>query len=401
MIQRVGKAWGMFSFGFQVVIIRIKRLKQQSLITILSISLVSSIFIGITFGSDTIQRNLVSETLNSVIIDMNIRIKGDDNFDCVNLKDLTKNISNINNVDRVIIKLFPNIDRFRESFILSPFSKFSVLGNKFNDQKTTLFGFSNKDLAFYQQRIQTMLKIPMTTLSFGESIISNYTANRLSLQEGDFFYVHYLMDSELESSYKFKVGSIWDITHTHQVFKDISQIPTDKIHETPVFTDFVLMEESTYLNMMKTFFSNVSNSTILNHGIMSVFVDHALMLDHNNYTMIVDQFSQLKKSILRSIERSLPPNMEMIWQSSLEKEIEIVAVQISHTVFSFTLFGLLIISLVLILYFIMIHSKTRHLKHFYGVVRLRGVKVSNIYYFFLFEGTLLGVFAVNHNKIQY
>jgi len=390
MIQKIGKVRGMISFGFQVVITRIKRLKRQSLITTLSISLVSSIFIGITFGTDTIQRNLISETLNSGITDINIRIMGEDDFDNINLKEITGKISNIDNVDRVIIKLFPRIDSSEESFSIS---HNSILENESNAQKTGLFGFSKEDLDFYQQKILSELKTQITTLNFRETIISSYTANKLTIQVGDFFYVNHFLDSKLESSYILKVGSIWDITNTHKVSQDISQIPTDNIHETTILTDFVLMGEDSYFNMMSTFFPDFSNGTIFNHGIISVFIDQAPLLEHNNFTMVMDQFSQLKISILRSIERSLPSNMEIILISSLEKEIEIVVRQLSHTVFSFTLFGLLIISLGLILLFIIVYTKVQDLKRFFGIMRLRGLNVASIYSFFLFEGCLLGILA--------
>lgn len=387
-------------FGLEMALIRMKRLKAQTLITTLTIAIITSVSLSLTWGTTLIQINMISNSLDSILTDYNVRIIDDDSDD-INIQELADIFSNNSNIERTIIKLFPNPEIFAGSFFLSRKSTEFDLPEKQNiDFFTTLFGFSNSDFEYYQNKINQAIGIELIELQANDTIISSVTAKKLNLTVGDSLFLHHqnisnssdiLNNNASQTSYCVKIVKIWDLTSTDEVFNDITEIPIQRIHEIPKITDFVIMGTQTYLNCINHFFQDPSNTTILNNGIIAVFINHEFLIDRNNITSMIDRYSQITNNLWLGIEYWEPVNTEIILSSYLENEITAIIVKISDSTFNFVLLGVLFLCLLLIFYLIYVQLRIHQSRHHIGLLKLRGVSNFFIYSNHLSEGVVQGL----------
>ncbi len=387
-------------FGLEMTLIRMRRLKVPTLIATLTIAMITSITLSLTWGTTLIQTNMVSDSLDSILTDYNVRIIDEDSSD-INIQGLAEIFSNNSDVERAIIKLFPNPEIFNGSFLLSRNSTVNLPETQ-NDFFTTLYGFSSLDFEYYQHIIKQAIGIELIDLNDNDTIVSSVTAKRLNLTVGDSLYLYHqdmpnssstLEDNSSQTSYCVKVVKIWDLTVADEVFNDITEIPIQRLHEIPKITDFVIMGTQTYLNCINYFFQDVSNTTILNNGIISVFTNHESLINRNNITSLIDRSSQITNSLWLGIEYWKPVNTEIIWSSNLENEITTIFVKISDSTFNFVLFGILLICLLLVFYLIFVQLRIYQSKHHLGLLRLRGASNFLLYSNYLSEGGIQGVFG--------
>ncbi|MFX0170476.1 MAG: FtsX-like permease family protein [Candidatus Hodarchaeota archaeon] len=388
--------------GLEMAFFRMRKLKVTTTIIIINVTIISSLLVSLTWGTSIIQINMISNSFNSILTDFNVRIIDEDSPD-INIQELRDSIMLINNVEKAIIRLFPNPEFFSGSFFLSQNTTFNQSKAQNTNYFPIILGFSSSDFEFYQDLINQATNIKSIELNDNETVISSITAKRLNLTLGDSLFLQHqntsiqsnmLKNTSSRNVYPLKIVEIWNLTTIiNEVLSDIMEIPVKEIHDIPKFTDFVLIGNHTYLNCMNNFFPNFSIKTILNNGIISIFINHESLIDRKNITSMVDRYTKIRNSLGMNIEDLKPLNTEIIWSSNLEQEINMINIAISDSTFKFVLFGSLLICLLLFFYFIFIQQKIHQSRHFFGIIRLRGGKKSLIYTNFLSEGVFFGLFG--------
>ena len=91
--------------GLEMVFLRMKRMRGSTFIAILTISLITSISLSLTLGTTLIQINMISNSLDSVLTDYNVRIIDEDSSD-INIQALADIFSNNSDFSFYLVACF-------------------------------------------------------------------------------------------------------------------------------------------------------------------------------------------------------------------------------------------------------------------------------------------------------
>ncbi|MFW9992222.1 MAG: FtsX-like permease family protein [Candidatus Odinarchaeota archaeon] len=383
------------SFNPGMVLTRLWRLKAQTLLMVIGISMTIASLLALTAGSNLVQVNMISDVFNSIVTDIDIRMIGENDGPETAIEELVSDLANTNQVTGVITKLFPNPEVFNGSLFVSNRSGNSILGN---DPIIGLFGFSGPDLDIYQARIQQASNqhlTGLTTLQNNEAIISSQSAKRLDVDTGKTIFIHE-QDRDNQSTGHYTgvtVARIWNIAANDSIFSDFVRVPGIASRGNLEITDFVLVNRQTYINIANNLYPEISNQTVTINGIISVFIDHESLVDRTNLSTMVDRYVQVANNVSAVIERLRPSEITIIWESNLAPQVMALNQQLTGATFTYTLFGMVLMFLPIVIYFILVQRKIFQSKHHFGVMMLRGGTVTGVYSSFLFEGCLVGFFA--------
>ncbi|MFW9855884.1 MAG: FtsX-like permease family protein [Candidatus Thorarchaeota archaeon] len=364
-----------------------KRRQSITIMIVLLVAFISSIIVGLTTGISTVQLSMVSDDLDSISIDFNLRIINRDS-PITNITEIVNGLATTSYVEKVFVKLVPNPEVFPGLFLLSrdtilDRSGFNVLPIGVSGLNYEYFNYLNDVTIDYSRLIG---------LDKDETIISSTTATRLNLTIGDSLFLHYESpnDSTSQTSYKLTIRDIWNLVPSDDAFLEITKLSATQPGKNPGFVDFAILALDTYISFMITSFQTVSINTIVNNGIISVVVDHFHLVDRRNITTIIDRYVYLNNDLWKKVESIKPLNAEIIWSSDLGARITNIHSKISDLSFIFLLFGLALMFLLLFLYFLFLHQRYRNERPLLGMLKLRGLGNRSILTTYLIEGAIEG-----------
>ncbi|MHA1448783.1 MAG: FtsX-like permease family protein [Candidatus Hodarchaeales archaeon] len=380
-------------FALRMTLTRMRRLIGQTVAMILGIAVIIAILFAMIVGTNVIRVNMMSSAFASITTDINIQfITGNSNSSA--LEDIASGITDNNNVDAVITKLFPNKEVFSENMSLKSGSSIGGLGG--NSSITGLFGLASADLSSLMTKIHQLTNGQVSEqidLNPGEIIVSTTTASELDVSTGDTCFFD-LFDNTNQpiKNYSVRVAGIWNLTSSEEAFNEITGIPSRALAGEQI-TDFIILDKQTYLNLIKSFYTDINNDTILSNGILSISINHPSIIDRTNLTKIADRYNQVVDDIFSIIEALKPPESTILWESELGEEIAAINKQLSGSSLLFTLLGTALIVLLTGFYFILVQMKIDRSKHYFGMTLLRGSTITGVCQAFLLEGVFLGFIA--------